>query len=79
VPVYIWDWPIGLEYNNDVIITSSNHNLSERCLSLQDWLIGRVADDNDVIIDDLQSELAGQLDEEDETMGIKVKLILFCS
>jgi hypothetical protein len=32
-----------------------------------------VADDNDIIIDDLQSELAGQLDEEDETMGIKVQ------
>jgi hypothetical protein len=32
-----------------------------------------VADDNDVIIDDLQSELAAQLDEEDEKKGLKVK------
>jgi hypothetical protein len=31
-----------------------------------------VADDNDVIIDDLQSELADLLDEEDEKKGIKV-------
>ena len=31
-----------------------------------------MADDNDVIIDDLQSELSAQLDEEDERKGIKV-------
>ena len=35
-------------------------------------MIGRVADDDDIIIDDLQEQLAGQLDKQDEKSGIKV-------
>ena len=39
-------------------------------------MIGRVADDDDIVIDDLQADLAHLLDEEDDENGVKVKFIL---
>ena len=40
---------------------------------LQEWLHERVADDDDIVIDDLQEEFNEQFDQEDEQNGIKVK------
>ena len=40
---------------------------------IQEWLIGRVSDDDDIVIDDLQEDLAEQLDEDDTQAGIKVQ------
>ena len=40
-------------------------------LELREWLIGRVADDNDIVIDDLQEDFAEQFEIEDEKKGIK--------
>ena len=39
---------------------------------LKEWLIGRVADDNDIVIDELQEEHADMFEMEDEKRGIKV-------
>ena len=39
-------------------------------------MIGRVADDDDIVIDDLQADLAHLLDKEDDENGVKVKFIL---
>ena len=39
---------------------------------LKEWLIGRVADDNDIVIDELQEEHADMFEMEDEKSGIKV-------
>ena len=39
---------------------------------LKEWLLGRVADDDDIVIDDLQEEFNQQFDDEDEKNGIKV-------
>jgi len=38
---------------------------------LEEWLVGRVGDDNDVVIDDLQEEFANIMEQEDEAEGIK--------
>jgi len=38
---------------------------------LEEWLVGRVGDDNDIVIDDLQEEFAGIMEGEDEAAGIK--------
>ena len=40
---------------------------------LQEWLHERVADDDDIVIDDLQEEFNEQFDQEDEQNGIKVR------
>ena len=40
---------------------------------LKEWLLGRVADDNDIVIDDLQEDFNEQFEIEDEKKGIKVK------
>ena len=51
---------------------------------LKEWLIGRVADDNDIVIDELQEEHADMFEMEDEKRGIKVgkktsiQCIFFC-
>ena len=51
---------------------------------LKEWLIGRVADDNDIVIDELQEEHADMFEMEDEKRGIKVgkrtsiQCIIFC-
>ena len=39
-------------------------------------MIGRVADDDDIVIDDLQADLAHLLDKEDDENGVKVNFIL---
>ena len=39
---------------------------------LKEWLLGRVADDNDIVIDDLQDDFFEQFEIEDEKKGIKV-------
>lgn len=41
---------------------------------LKEWLLGRVADDNDIVIDDLQEDFAEQFELEDEKKGIKVNI-----
>ena len=47
---------------------------------LKEWLLGRVGDDNDIVIDDLQEEFAEQFEIEDEKRGIRVRrLVLFLS
>ena len=38
-------------------------------------MIGRVADDDDIVIDDLQADLAHLLDKEDDENGVKVNFI----
>ena len=38
---------------------------------LREWLLGRVGDDNDIVIDDLQEDFADQFELEDEKRGIK--------
>jgi len=38
---------------------------------LKEWLLGRVGDDNDIVIDDLQEEFAEQYEIEDEKRGIR--------
>jgi len=38
---------------------------------LKEWLIGRVGDENDIVIDDLQEEYAEQYDLDDEKRGIR--------
>jgi len=38
---------------------------------LKEWLLGRVGDDNDIVIDDLQEEYAEQYELEDEKKGIR--------
>jgi len=38
---------------------------------LREWLLGRVGDDNDIVIDDLQEEFAEQFELEDEKRGIR--------
>jgi len=38
---------------------------------LKEWLIGRVGDDNDIVIDDLQEDYAEQFEIEDEKRGIR--------
>ena len=38
---------------------------------LKEWLFGRVADDNDIVIDDLQEEFNEQFEIEDQKKGIK--------
>eukprot|EP00092_Neocalanus_flemingeri_P016786 GFUD01018155.1.p1 GENE.GFUD01018155.1~~GFUD01018155.1.p1 ORF type:complete len:540 (-),score=94.96 GFUD01018155.1:837-2456(-) len=38
---------------------------------LKEWLLGRVGDDNDIVIDDLQEEYAERYDLEDEKKGIR--------
>ena len=40
---------------------------------LREWLLGRVGDDNDIVIDDLQEEFAEQFELEDEKRGIRVR------
>ena len=40
---------------------------------LKEWLYGRVGDDNDIVIDDLQEEYAEQYELEDEKRGIRVR------
>ena len=40
---------------------------------LQEWLFGRVGDDNDIVIDDLQEQYAEQYELEDEKKGIRVR------
>ena len=42
---------------------------------LIEWLLGRVADDNDIVIDDLQEDFAEQFEIEDEKKGIKVLIL----
>ena len=39
---------------------------------LKEWLHERVADDDDIVIDDLQEEFNEQFEQEDEKNGIKV-------
>ena len=39
---------------------------------LKEWLLGRVGDDNDIVIDDLQEDYAEQFEIEDEKKGIRV-------
>ena len=39
---------------------------------LQEWLHERVADDDDIVIDDLQEDFNEQFEKEDEKNGIKV-------
>ena len=41
---------------------------------LREWLVGRVADDNDIVIDDLQEDYNEQFEQEDEKNGIKVSM-----
>ena len=40
-------------------------------LELKEWLYGRVADDNDIVVDDLQADHNEKLELEDERDGIK--------
>ena len=40
---------------------------------LRDWLVGRVGDDDDIVIDDLQEEFGEQFELEDEKKGIRVR------
>ena len=40
---------------------------------LKEWLFGRVADDNDIVIDHLQEEYNEQHELEDEKRGIRVR------
>ena len=40
---------------------------------LKEWLLGRVGDDNDIVIDDLQEEYAEQYELDDEKKGIRVR------
>jgi len=53
------------------IVELPEEPLTETVLELKEWLIGRVADDNDIVIDDLQEEHAEILDSEDEKIGFK--------
>ena len=39
---------------------------------LRAWLLERVADDDDIVIDDLQEDYNEQFEQEDERNGIKV-------
>lgn len=39
---------------------------------LKEWLLERVADDDDIVIDDLQEEFHEMFESEDEKNGIKV-------
>ena len=39
---------------------------------LREWLFGRVGDDNDIVIDDLQEDFAEQHELDDEKKGIRV-------
>ena len=41
---------------------------------LREWLVGRVADDDDIVIDDLQEDYNEQFEQEDEKNGIKVRM-----
>ena len=45
---------------------------------LREWLLGRVGDDNDIVIDDLQEEFAEQFELEDEKRGIRVRGLYLC-
>ena len=45
---------------------------------LREWLLGRVGDDNDIVIDDLQEEFAEQFELEDEKRGIRVRRPIRC-
>lgn len=40
-------------------------------VELTEWLVGRVGDDNDIVVDDLQADHNEKLELEDERAGIK--------
>ena len=50
-----------------------NGKIQDLCTvtELKEWLLGRVADDNDIVIDDLQEEFNEQFEIEDQKTGIK--------
>ena len=65
---------LGVKYFGLNMSPSKDSKIQElkTVTELKEWLLGRVADDNDIVIDDLQDDFFEQFEIEDEKKGIKV-------
>ena len=54
-------------------VANQGGNISElnTVVELTEWLVGRVGDDDDIVVDDLQADHNERLELEDERAGIK--------
>ena len=58
---------LELTHNSSLVIMSGSIQDLLSVKELREWLVGRVADDDDIVIDDLQEDYNEQFEQEDES------------
>merc|ERR1712233_9748 len=64
-------WKKDLKVMAPVALEGGSVSELNTVLELKEWLYGRVSDDNDVVVDDLQADHNEKLELDDEREGIK--------